>query len=129
MMFELHTSCNNIRHSFQICLSVNLFSPPRSSTIACLLPPGVIPSLFTCHHFCYFLQSPNPTPPPFPTINVLGRFVGIVLYNHFDEVHALYNETFKGHSFPSRSEDVADSKLQRTMDEWYKRTWVVLQEI
>lgn len=81
-------------------------------------------SLVTIFH--YFLQT---SPPTAPTINVLGRFVGIVLYNHLDEVHALYNETFKGHALPSRSEDVADSKLQRTMDEWYKCTWVVLQEI
>lgn len=78
--------------------------------------------------FTIFTTSPK-LPPTAPTINVLGRFVGIVLHNYLDEVHALYNETFKGHALPGRSEDVADSKLQRTMDEWYKCTWVVLQEV
>lgn len=86
--------------------------------------------IIVIHLLITIVVIPPPKPPSgFPTVNVLGRFVGIVLYNHLDEVHALNNETFKGHPLSSRSEDVADGKFQRTMDEWYKSTWVVLQEI
>lgn len=107
---------------------MNVFS---SSIIDYGMPfsPQCYSILINCSLVTIFPISSKPPPPTAPTINVLGRFVGIVLYNHLDEVHALYNETLKGHALPSRSEDVADSKLQRTMDEWYKCTWVVLQEI
>lgn len=102
---------------------MNAFSPPRSSTVACPLLPSVATSSLTV-----VAISPKASL-SLPTVNVLGRFVGVVLYDHLDEVHALNNEPFKSHPLPSRSEDVADGKLQRTMDEWYKCTWVVLQEI
>lgn len=88
--------------------------------------------LFTslCSHFIHSLFSCSSFPEPsYPTINVLSRFVGIVLYNHLDEVHALNSEAFKGHPLPCRCEHVADGKFQGTLDKGYKCTWMVLQEI
>lgn len=65
----------------------------------------------------------------YPTVNVLGRFVGVILYDHLDEVHALNDEALKGHSLASGCEHIAHSKFQGTLDEGNKRTWMVLQEV
>lgn len=51
-----------------------------------------------------------------PTVDVLGGFVGIVLHNQLDQVHALNSEAFEGHSFPRWREQVADGELQGTLD-------------
>lgn len=85
----------------------------------CLLPTESIILIFSIITYIFQLFS-NPSDSSFPetqlTINVLGGFVGIILYNHLDEVHALNNETFKGHSLSCRREHVGNSKLQGTLD-------------
>lgn len=63
------------------------------------------------------------------TVNVLCRFVCVVLHNHLNEVHALNNEPFKGDPLPYRGEHVADSKFQGALDQGDEWIRVGLQEI
>lgn len=72
-------------------------------------------------------DSPSPHPPP--TLDVLAGFVGLVLDDGFDEVHALDGEAFEDEALTGRREHVADSKFQRALDQWDERTRVDLQEI
>lgn len=55
-------------------------------------------------------------PLPQLTINVLGWFVCLILYNQLDEIHALDNEAFKDHALSDRCENVANRKLQGALN-------------
>lgn len=63
------------------------------------------------------------------TFNVLCRLVGIIFHNHLNEVQALDYEPLKCNSRASLRENIADSKLQRTLNQGGERVWVILQKV
>lgn len=64
-----------------------------------------------------------------PTLDVLGRFVGIVFDDYLDEVHALNDKALENDPLAGLGEHVADGELQRALNEGYERPRVIFQEI